>query len=211
MIPLPAIRASNTGRALLAGYAAFCVLYLGAAALAPAARVTLEPSRLDAAIPFLPWTIWVYFSQFVLLVVALTTARDDGLRTLGFYAMLLATLLAAAVFAAWPTQVERAAAPSAGISGLAWAALHASDTPANCFPSLHVALAALSGALLWRRGWRIAAVLWPFAIAVSTLTTKQHVAWDIPGGLALAAIAWVLVPRVVQHERTATIPHGARP
>jgi membrane-associated phospholipid phosphatase len=89
--------------------------------------------------------------------------------------------------------------------------LLASDTPANCFPSLHVALAAVSGVLLWRRGWRLAAVLWPCAIAVSTLTTKQHVAWDIPGGLALAAVAWALVPRLLHHERTATIPHAARP
>ncbi len=74
--------------------------------------------------------------------------------------------------------------------------------PANCFPSLHVALAAIAGCALWRRGIRVVAVIWPALIAVSTLTTRQHVAWDVAGGLLLAGVVIVLTPKVFRLERT---------
>lgn len=206
----PRLSRANQGRALLAGYVAFCCLYLGAAALPLRARLALEPAALDAAIPFVGWTIWVYATQFVLTPAAIVLARDDAERTRTFYAMLLATCLAAAVFMLWPTGLERPQVPSSGLTGLAWAALYLTDTPGNCLPSLHVALASLAGAALWRRGWRAAALAWPALIALSTLTTKQHVAWDVAGGLALAAAAWIATPRLFRHERAQPARHAAR-
>jgi hypothetical protein len=209
MICLPAIQRRNLGRALLAGYLAFCAVYLGSAAVAPGPRTILAPGIVDAWFPFLPWTIWIYYSQFLLLVASLAATRADADRTRGFYAMLLATLLAALVFVSWPTAIERPTPPQDGITGIVWSVLHFTDTPANCFPSLHVALAAISGILLWRGGWRLAAVAWPAAIAFSTLSTRQHVAWDIPGGLVLAALAWSATPRLIRHERPHPLPDPA--
>ena len=201
MIDAPLIRASNQGRALVLGYLAFSVVYLGSGALHVGRPVALSPSALDAAIPFVELTIWPYLTQFALLPAAIVFARDDADRSRTFYAMLVATSFAAAVFAIWPTQLERQAAPTAGLTGLAWSVLYFSDTPNNCLPSLHVALAAIAGGALWRRRWRAAALLWPALIAFSTLTTKHHIVWDFVGGLVLGAAAWTLTPRLVRHER----------
>jgi membrane-associated phospholipid phosphatase len=134
--------------------------------------------------------------------LALASAHGDAARSRAFYAMLLATALSALVFMLFPTSVPRPAVPTTGLLGLMWQALHLADTPNNAFPSLHVALAALSGVLLWQRRRRLIAVAWPACIAVSTLTTRQHVTWDIAGGLLVAALAWLLVPRLISYERT---------
>jgi len=209
MITAPVIRRQNQALALGLGYAAFCVLYLGSGAFHLRPPVILGASAVDRLIPFIDWTIWIYASQFTLLPLAVVQARDDADRSQGFYAMLAATALAAAVFVSWPTQLERQGVPAGGATGLAWTVLYLADTPNNCFPSLHVALAAIAGRLLWRRERRVVAVAWPVMIAAATLTTKQHVAWDIAGGLVLAAVAWTLVPKLLRHERAQPIRHAA--
>jgi membrane-associated phospholipid phosphatase len=205
---LPLVTRGNLVACLAIGYLVFCVLYLGSAAAAIRAPWLLEPTALDRALPFVAQSLWVYLSQFVLLPYALAVQTDDGLRTRGFYAMVLATAIAAVVFVLLPTRVAPALAPDDGLVGLAWQALRLADTPHNAFPSLHVALAAIAGALLWPKR-RALALAWPALIAVSTLTTRQHVAWDLAGGVLLAALAWSLVPKVVAHERTHAPAHPA--
>lgn len=200
MSGLPLVARRHVGRFLLGGYAAFCLLYLGSHALRLRAPFRLQPSAFDLAVPLLPASIWLYFSQFVLLPLAIVCARDDAARSRVFYAALLATLLAALVFLCLPTELARPSIAASGATGWAWSALFATDTDGNCFPSLHVALAALAGAALWQRGWHAIALLWPALIAGATLTTKQHVIWDIVGGLVLAAIAWTLIPRWIRHD-----------
>lgn len=209
ILSVPRVTAANQGRALALGYLAFCTLYLGAAALPLRARLPLEPSVLDAAIPFLAWTIWPYVSQFALAPAGVVLARDDADRSRVFYAMLLAAVFAAAVFMLWPTMLERPVPSAGGLTGLAWTFIHATDTTGNCMPSLHVALASLAGTALWRRGWRALALAWPALVAAATLTTKQHVAWDVAGGLLLAAAAWAAVPKLFRHERAQPARHSA--
>jgi hypothetical protein len=202
VIHAPLIRRANQGRALGLGYAAFSAVYLASGTFQVGTPVALTPSALDAAMPFASWTIWIYLSQLLLLPAAILSARDDGARSQTFYAMLVATAGASAVFTLWPTQLERPAVPSSGLTGLAWSALYFADTPNNCMPSLHVALAAIAGGGLWRAGWRATALVWVSAVALSTLTTKQHIVWDACAGLALAAAAWRLTPSLIRHERT---------
>ncbi|WP_313950149.1 phosphatase PAP2 family protein [Accumulibacter sp.] len=201
MIAVPAIRRSNQLSAMLLGYLAFSAVYLGSGTLQLVAPTTLHGSTLDAAVPYLDWTVWVYLTQFILLPTAIVSARDDSDRSQTLYAMLLATLLAAPIFLAWPTVVLRPTPPD-GFTGLAWRLLYLADTPANCFPSLHVALATIAGRALWRRGACALAVVWPSLIAVSTLTTRQHVAWDIAGGICCAAIALWLTKRIFRLDCT---------
>ena len=198
---LPAVTRANLLRCLVVGYLIFCMLYLGSAALARA-PLQLELTALDRAVPFVPASILVYLSQFVLLPFALLKARDDDSRSHTFYAMLLATLLAAVFFALFPTTVPRPVPPADGVLGTLWAGLHLADTPNNGLPSLHVALSALSGAVLWQAKRPLLATVWPGLIIVSTLTTRQHVAWDVAGGLLLAIVAWSLTPKLVPYERT---------
>lgn len=197
---VPAIPARFVGRALLLGYVLFCLLYLGSHSLRLGTPLALQRGAFDVAIPLLPWTIWLYLSQFVLLPLAVLKARDDADRSHLYYAALLATLIAATVFLLFPTQLQRPPLPQGGISGYAWALLFASDIDGNCFPSLHAALAVLAGVALWRRGWKATALLWPALIAAATLTTKQHVVWDTLAGMLLGALAWTLTPRLFRHD-----------
>ena len=210
MIAVPLVHGANQGRALALGYLAFTALYLAAAAVHARAPVTLSPGVIDAATPYLDWSVWVYLTQFLLLPVAIVLARDDSDRSRAYYAMLAATVIAAAVFVAWPTRLERLAVPATGLAGLAWAALYASDTQYNCFPSLHAALAAIAGGALWRAGRCATALAWPALVVASTLTTKQHVFVDAAGGLALAALAWTLTPRLFRYERPKPVDDAAR-
>lgn len=202
MIAVPAVTRSNQVIAMVLAYLAFSAVYLGTGTLHLRTPATLAPGTLDAALPFLDWSVWVYLSQFILLPLAIAAARDDADRSHALYGMLFATALAALVFLAWPTQVARATPDAGGLTALAWRLLHDIDVPANCFPSLHVALAVIAGRALWRRGVRVVAVTWPALIALSTVTTRQHVAWDVAGGLVLAFIVIVLAPKVFRLERT---------
>jgi membrane-associated phospholipid phosphatase len=210
MITVPLIHGANQGRALVLGYVAFTALYLGTGTFHVRAPFALVPADLDMAIPFVEWTVWVYLTQFLLLPAGIVSARDDFDRSRAFYAMLAATMLAAAVFVIWPTQLQRQAVPATGLTGFVWSALYFTDTPSNCLPSLHAALAVIAGAALWRRGWRVAALVWPALIVLSALTTKQHVVWDVAGGLALAALVWTLTPRFLRYERPQSIRDTAR-
>jgi membrane-associated phospholipid phosphatase len=204
-LPLPLIHAHNRGRAILAGYLIFCACYLGASSATLASARLLEPSWLDRLIPFLPASIWVYLSQFGLLFYALWATPDNLLRTRTYYAALLATMMACAVFLLIPLKVARQPLQGEGLTALAWQGLYLSDTPANCFPSLHVALATLAAVTLRRRGgpWRWLAPLWVGAIALSTLTTKQHYAIDLLAGLVLSPLAFALAKAVLPWPRYA--------
>src|SRR6185436_1131722 len=48
------------GVRILAAYLLFCLVYLGAAAIDLRPPELLQPSPVDRAVPFLPWTIAVY-------------------------------------------------------------------------------------------------------------------------------------------------------
>lgn len=207
MIPVPLITRANQVPAMVFGYLAFSVVYLGSAALQWTEPTTLTPSVFDAWIPTFYWSVWIYLSQFLLLPFAITSTRDNLDRSHTLYAMLIATGMAALVFLAWPTQVARLLPPDKTLTGLVWSLLYFADAPVNCFPSLHVALAVIAGRGLWRSGSRVMAISWPGFIAISTLTTRQHVTWDIAGGLALAALAIWLSPRILRLEHT-ELTHG---
>ena len=176
----------HRGRAILLGYLLFCVFYLGAARLGFREPRLLQPSVVDRAVPFLPWTIAVYLSQFAFLFLALWLQTDSRALTRTFAAIAIATILSCAIFVVWPTTIPRPPVRSA-----AFDALWLFDVPANCFPSLHVALATIAACFWPRRRW--IAVIWAAAIALSTLTTKQHYAVDVLAGAVVAGVAIVAV------------------
>jgi membrane-associated phospholipid phosphatase len=68
------------------------------------------------------------------------------------------------------------------------------DSPWNCFPSVHVSITSLVVMAVWRcrRRWGVVYACWTLLIVVSTLTTKQHYALDILGGMAMAAMVYLI-------------------
>jgi fatty acid desaturase/membrane-associated phospholipid phosphatase len=154
---------------------------------------------LDGWIPFWPATWVVYASFYLLLPLAAFWARP------GTYGRTLAAVLTANVccwvgFALFPAHYPR---PSLDGVSPAWlhdalAAMWTDDLPGNTLPSIHVTTALLvalrlrdaRGGPLW--------LAWGAAIAVSTLTVKQHFVADVVAGvvLALGINALFFPPRV---------------
>ena len=148
---------------------------------------------IDNAIPFLPWTIWIYFSFFVF--IATTTFRVE--ETL-FWRFVIAATLAACI--AWtivvlfpitsvrpdPQTIE------SDLYRYVFTFVHNADPHHITFPSLHVAVTWICNFTLWhrnRRGWRVALGI---GITLSTLFTKQHLLIDVAGGVLLAGFCtWI--------------------
>ena len=160
----------------------------------PVSAVTAMPlTEVDRWIGFTPWALWPYLSLW--FYVALPPALLLTTRELLRYGLWIGALCAAglACFVWWPTAVPQLA-PSAGHAG--FALLRGVDAAGNACPSLHVATATFSAWWLdhlLRRlaapaSARLANLAWFGLIVWSTLATKQHVWWDVVGGLALALL-----------------------
>jgi membrane-associated phospholipid phosphatase len=94
------------------------------------------------------------------------------------------------------------------------------DAATSCVPSLHVADSMLAAFLMRRERPKLFPWLmtWAVAIAVSTLTTKQHYLVDVLTGIALALVAALTFQRLPRTRRAAdraptsrsSRPHSAR-
>lgn len=155
----------------------------------------VEPRQLwwtpvDAWFPFLPGTVWIYVSDYLLVVSAFLVSEgwEEVRRFVRAYFVLLA--VGAVIHFAWPTVFPREAfpIPAGGPSASALATLRSVDAPTSCLPSMHVAGSYLAAFSLWHRRRSLFAgyVLWATAVAASTLTTKQHYLVDVVTGLGLA-------------------------
>ena len=169
----------------------------------PVYPITVMPiTLLDRLIGFQPAALSLYLSLWI--YVSLPPAFLSTRRELyGFGMSMAATCLAGlAVFYFWPTAV-----PPVDIDWTQYPDVHFLkniDAAGNAFPSLHVATAVFSGVWLHHllRGFgapqwlRILNLLWGIGIVYSTLATRQHVAVDVLGGLALGGMAAWLSLRV---------------
>ncbi len=149
----------------------------------------LPLSAVDRAAPFVPAAMWVYVSHFVFLPGCLLLVRDEKVFARVRRAVLVGVGVSNAIFLFWPTTIERAAHDS-----FLFAFIARVDTPANCFPSQHVALALIAAWGLKRDAFPRAGLLlaWAAAISVSTVLVRQHYAADVVGGAVLAAASWRL-------------------
>ncbi|MCB0405439.1 MAG: phosphatase PAP2 family protein [Bdellovibrionales bacterium] len=144
---------------------------------------------IDRNTPLIPWTFLIYTSDYLLiLTVILWTSREEfnHFARMAF----LVLFFCGAFFYLMPTTYPRPDYPtvsSALVNGAMWL-VAAADSPANCFPSQHVALTSICAWSMRRRGPILHTFYWLWALAIftSTLTTKQHYFYDILGGLVIA-------------------------
>jgi membrane-associated phospholipid phosphatase len=147
----------------------------------------LIDNALERSIPFLPWTIWIYFSFFVFIGSTVFRVEDAV-----FWRFILSSSLAAAI--AWsivlllPISFARpdAALIESDIYRQIFTFVHNSDPSHITFPSLHVGVTWICIMLLWNRPGRVWRLTLGIAISLSTLFTKQHLVSDVFGGVALA-------------------------
>ncbi len=168
------------------------LLVVGGLWLHELVQVQSEPlfivdNALERAIPFLPWTIWIYFSFFIFIGSTVFRVEKEL-----FWRFVVSSTLAALI--AWsfvlllPVSFDRPdpAMIDSDLYRRIYAFVHAADPSHITFPSLHVAVTWICNFLLWNRPgrrWRFALGV---AISLSTLFTKQHLISDVIGGIALA-------------------------
>jgi membrane-associated phospholipid phosphatase len=176
----------------------------------------MKPGRLDLMVAFAPETVWIYLSLYVLMPIGPLLTLN--LRHLYGYALGMASmsLFANFAFLLWPTTCQR---PFIAQTNAAYQLLVTIDRPLDSCPSLHVAFAVFS-ALCWEmffdrvpnsRLWRTGVWGWTLAILYSTISTKQHVAIDVAGGVVLAVVTYSLAFRVVEALAEKTSAQGLKP
>lgn len=161
-------------------------------------------TSLDHIIPLAPAWIYIYVICYPLWALSLfficrNPDREKVFRSAG--AILLGLLSAGVIFLLLPTTLDRPAAPDGGgLTGFLVRFIYNSDEPTHLFPSLHcfnsyICWRALHGRQDTPRVLRVTDfVLLPFIFA-SVLFTRQHLIWDIPGGVILAELCWQMAQR----------------
>lgn len=153
------------------------------------APVQLPLSSLDRSLPLSPWAMPLYLSHFIFLPFTLLSVRSHAAYLRALKAMSLAAVVSCAVFLLYPTTYPRVESINFWFNYL-----NRLDTPANCFPSLHVALAAVAAWAIYEDGrpWFPLASAWCLGIVLSTILVKQHYAADALGGVAVSAVSLYL-------------------
>ncbi len=155
---------------------------------------TLPALSIDRAIPFLVWTVIPYFLLIGGMYLPVFLRSREVLHE-SLLALTVAVLVNYTIFLFFPTVIDRPPVPGGdSLADVLYRWLIGIDSPANCFPSGHITVPAIGcwyiarQRLRWR--WVIAFVY--ALLAVSVLTTKQHYAIDIAGGLLTAGLGiWV--------------------
>jgi membrane-associated phospholipid phosphatase len=188
-LPLPLLKRAARVPVVIGGGLAIVGLYALSARLNYGEPTRLVESALDGWIPFLPWTVWIYVSDYLLLTLAILLSSDRR-RSEAAYGLLLAALIGFVIFTLWPTGIIRSSPSFEGVTGLLWKLIYAIDTTTNAFPSLHVANTCIAARALYGKGgaWRVVTPIWASAVILSTLTTKQHYFVDVPAGILVGLV-----------------------
>jgi membrane-associated phospholipid phosphatase len=160
--------------------------------------IYLPMTRLDSMIPFIPQTIWIYMTEYLLFLMVFFMSKDYANCNKYLYAFFFQQTIAVAIFWFWPTTYPRHLFPLPeeldALSYYIFSGLRTSDSPANCCPSLHVSSVFLSSFVFLKEQQKKFPYffVWAILIALSTLTTKQHYIVDVVTGFLLAAVTyWV--------------------
>lgn len=175
------------------------IAYYGGRLIAQNWQHTQMDLPLDAVIPFVPWTVSIYILSYFFWIVnyILAARRDEASAYRFFCADFITRCVCLIFFLILPTTNVRPGVIGSDIWSALMRLVYRSDAADNLFPSIHCIASYLSAVgikndksiPLW---YRIFSYGFAVAICISTVTTKQHVAVDVVGGIALAAAAyWV--------------------
>lgn len=166
-------------------------VYFGIGHLHLTRSTELLRTRLDDAIPFWPWTAWCYLPFYAgVFLIAVAGIRRRVLFQRAVMAVFIVMSIGALghifIGAEYPRPILHP--PYASISEWFLASVQRIDPPGNVFPSLHVAHTTMLALILIQDRPRLGrvALAMATALALSTLTTKQHFLADVMSGYALA-------------------------
>jgi len=166
-------------------------VYFGIGHLHLTRSTELLRTRLDDAIPFWPWTSWCYLPFYAgVFLIAIAGIRRRVLFQRAVMAVFVVMSIGALghilIGAEYPRPILHP--PYANLSEWFLASVQRIDPPGNVFPSLHVAHTTMLALILIQDRPRLGrvALAMATALALSTLTTKQHFLADVVSGYVLA-------------------------
>lgn len=161
----------------------------------------------DNIMPFWPWTVWIYFTEYLIFIVSWVMLQKHENRTKYFYAYIFVLATSVLTFIFYPVTFPRADFPLTGFDpGITTFAFHYFrthlDSPANCLPSLHVSSCYLAAFSMLpesrRRFWFF--FIWATAVAISTMTTKQHYFVDVWTAVILVTTSYLIFYKLVSYR-----------
>lgn len=154
---------------------------------------------LDQLVPFVPWTITIYFGCYAFWGVNywLCANQDENMRNRFFLADILAKSVCFVLFLAIPTTNIRPIISNNSLWGNLMRFLYKIDDADNLFPSIHCLVSWLCWIGVRKRKdiptfYRWLSLVFAVAVCISTLTTRQHVIADVIGGVVLAEICYII-------------------
>lgn len=159
--------------------------------------IRLPLTWVDLAIPFIPFTAWLYFTDYLLVFVAFSLPAATG-HTLRFARVFFFTVvLSTAIHLILPVEYPRELFPVPGntqaLTTTVLQLLRSIDGARSCLPSLHVALATIAALSVRRPSrWSLPVKAWAVVVTVSTMTIKQHYFYDVVAGAIVGALAHAL-------------------
>jgi membrane-associated phospholipid phosphatase len=200
MLTLPLIPANKKIKYLSVGALFFFIFYLSAASWGLPRAYLIGFNWMDQQIPFLPWTIWFYISQYLILPFSFIWVQEEENFSHMYYSMLAAIFFSCSIFFFYPTRILRPETLDSSIVDTVRWLLYKVDAPTNCFPSLHVAFACLSSIYVMREHKFIGVIswIWSILIIISTMTLKQHYVIDVIGGIIVAFVSYLLTLALIK-------------
>lgn len=150
-------------------------------------------NRLDEMIPFVPWTVAIYFGCYLFWIINyIIGCRQEKEKAFAFLsADLFAKLICMFCFILFPTTNQRPVVEGQTFWEEGIRLLYRLDAADNLFPSIHCLTSTFCVIAVWRNPkipfwYQMASVLIAVSIYISTLTTRQHVVIDVLAGIILA-------------------------
>ncbi len=171
------------------------------ASVATAARSYDLTTALDRAIPFVPWTWWIYFPHYVLgLMITTVFLPDPRIMFRVFLAILLGQVISCTTYfivpSAFPRPTSVGDADPITAAALTW--FWGIDPPNNTFPSTHVANACMAAMGAWysRHPVRWYSLAMATGVFITVHTAKQHYWVDAVAGVLVAWFCFRLAFRL---------------
>ncbi len=160
---------------------------------------SLEPYDLslwiDRVTPLSINWIYIYAMVFLTGFVPIVVIRQPRIFYVAVKAFLLVEVMAYLSFVLFPVHVHRPLdIPIESFAAWGLRLCYFLDQPANCFPSLHVAMALLASLACWKVDRFVGLVTFVLAlfISASTMLVKQHYFSDVLFGAFLAFGAYII-------------------
>ena len=178
------------------------LVYFGGRALAIQKTPYNIAVPIDTQIPFIPWTVLIYWGGALLWVVNYIAGvkydKGNGCRFIA--AHYIGVAISFFFFVFFPVEMSRTEVTGSSFCEWILKLTYQVDEENNCFPSMHCFFSWLSWIGVRRNRYipgiyKVISLLIAVSICISTLTVKQHYLADVLAGIVLAEISYLMAAK----------------